>query len=94
MTFFGGIVVSLEGFVSDIFVFFIFLVFTDISVVVTFHFKEENFAFSGFSLRYEVFIDKAKDIVTEFIELFFDFLFIVSDELGLIGITSLSFFDG
>jgi len=44
---FSGFVVSFESGVSNLLVTFTFGVFTDVSVVVTFHFEEEDLAFSG-----------------------------------------------
>jgi len=90
----SGVIISSESFFSDFLVSFTLGVLSDVPVVVTFHLEEEDFAFGAVGLRNEVFIDQGKDVVAELVELFFNLGPVVNNELGLVGVTGLSLFDG
>ena len=90
----SGVIIGGESFFSDFLVSFTFGVLSDVPVVVTFHLEEEDFAFGTVGLRNEVFIDEGKDVVAELVEFLFNLGPVVSNELGFIGISRLSFFNG
>ena len=92
-SFISSLVISLKSGFRNFLHLVSFGVFTDITVVITLHFEEEDLAFSGLSLRNQVLINKVDDVLAESVKFLFNLGLVFGDELGLIGVSG-SFFNG
>ena len=78
------LLLSIMGIVSIFCVVITGSVFSDISVVITFHFVVEDLCFCLDSFLLQLVIDQLKNLVAIFVEFFLDFLFVTLEEMEVL----------